>query len=219
MTEGTKEVVEDVPGADRPRLADSFTIYSLYQAARPGLANEYVDAARRFVTGLTAAENGEDGPGLWGLILENLIEQLFDEKREKAAPRDGLRVSSLYDTHLLSERAAVKVIGAVTVFKDDRGWGRKYGLEGVWIGGLNVLPEYRGIGLGANLFYYVVEQLNLLAGGMEEPVRVNLFTRSPTVRRMAEGHGFSFNEGLDLEAEGAGTRHYHREYGIRRPRR
>jgi GNAT superfamily N-acetyltransferase len=216
----TTEVGERARGFQEARLsADTFTVFSLYQAARPGLPNKYVDAAKRFVTGLTAEVNGEDGPEFWGWMLEHLVEQLFDERRVARGTQPGFKSTSLCDTRFLAEREGGRVIGTVSVVLDDRGRGKKYGLEGVWVGGFNVLPEYQGRGLGWCLLYNILESVQLTAGSANEPVRVNLFTRNQTVGRMAAGLRFIRNEGLALDAADDGCSHYYRDYGERRPAR
>lgn len=215
-----QEVSGRARGVQEGRVsADSFTIFSLHQAARPGMSNEYVDAARRFVTGLTPEANGEDGPEFWGWMLEQLVEQLFDERRVARGTQPGFKLSSLCDTRFLAERDGGKVIGTISVVLDDRGRGKRYGLDGVWVGGFNVLPEYRGRGLGWCLLYNILESLQLTAGSANEPVRVNLFTRNPTVGRMAAGLRFIRNEGLARDAADDGCTHYYRDYGERRPAR
>lgn len=190
----------------------SFTVYSLYQAARHGLPNREVDAAKRFVTGLTAADNGEDGPELWGWMLEHLVEQLFDERRREREPRAGVTVAWLNDTFFLAEREGGRVIGTLSVVKDDRGRGAFYGIEGVWLAGFNILPDFQGRGLGEFLFYTVLDRVRLLTSNFETPVGVNLFTRNPTVRRMAERHGFTHNQALAPGGDDEGCAHYRREY-------
>lgn len=194
------------------RASYPHTIYSLYQAARHGLPNKEVEAAKRFVTALTVAENGEDGPELWGWMLEHLVEQLFDEKRQEREPRARVNVAWLYDTYFLAEREGGKVIGTLSVVKDDRGRGAFYGIEGVWLGGFNILPEYQRRGLGEFLFYMVLDRIKLLTSNFETPVGVNLFTRNPTVRRMAERHGFTHNQALAPGGDDEGCAHYRREY-------
>jgi GNAT superfamily N-acetyltransferase len=192
-----------------PRLSANFQIYDLFQAARHGLPNADVDAARRFVTGLTRETNGEDGPEFWSWMLEHLIERLMDDQRHARGTPRLPKISSLCDTFFAGRRSTGEVVGTISVVKDDRGRGARYGLAGLWIGGFNVHPDYQGLGLGASLLYAALELIRIGARELDEPVGINLFTKNPTVRRMADRHDFTLNGSLALNDDDAGNTHHY----------
>lgn len=191
------------------RIGANYHVLSLLRAAQTdGWQGPYVESARRFVCSLTDGGSGEDGERLWGWILDSLADVLVSEN---AALRQGrpTRGVSLFETLFLADRTDGETVGTISVVRDDRGWGKKYGLSGVWLGGFHVRPDRQGWGLGSCLFYNAVNHVRVLAAGRGgDRLRVNLFTRNELVRRMAAAHGFTQNGGITLVGEEAGSTHH-----------
>lgn len=182
------------------RIAPNFQTGGLKAHVRAhGLRGPLVEAAQAFVLPMLRERDGEDGADFWRWMLENMVEAL--------AAKPGSPVS-LCDTFFVFDDAARVMVATASVVRDDRGWGERYGIEGLWFGGLNVRGDYRDRGLAAHLFDWRLRRVREWVGAGGPAVAINLFTKSERVGAMAERRGFRLAERFAPADEGQGTRHW-----------
>lgn len=189
---------------------DAFTIWGLDATVKhSGWPNEYSDAAKAFITGLDPVKNGEDGPDFWSWILENFIATLLPGTRHDYRSSRRETEALFYETLFLAKRETGEVVGTVSAVRDDRGRGKKYGLEGMWIGGFNITPDLQGRGLGSWLFDILLHNIQLSTFHENfQPFKVNLFTKNPKVKSLVERRGFTRNESIRMDSSDKDNSHY-----------
>lgn len=200
-----------------PQISADFQVCSLQDSVTLwGWPNEHTEALKRYATSLTIEKNGEHGPDFWTWILESYIENLARYRRAVMPDEHALiiRECAPFETLYVIKQSDKEVVGTISSVRDDRGWGKKYDLEGIWLGGLNVHPDYRGRGLGGCLFYNAMNRIRVLAVTRVEQLRVNLFTQSDVVKGMAARRGFIHNDGLAMDSVDAGRSHYYQVFGL-----
>jgi hypothetical protein len=203
-----KVVAHERPPRRPVRLSETYDVFGMQVCAEiSGWPNETLEAAKRYVTGLKAERDGEDGPEFWSWIVEHLVANLLAERPR--ARRDADPNTGACETFFLARREGGEVLGTISTVRDDRGRGARYGLDGLWLGGFNVAAALRGGHLGSHLFDKALGDLYVLAVGHRRPVKVNLFTRNGLVKALAARRGF-VRHGLALPGELPGTEHYYR---------
>lgn len=96
---------------------------------------------------------------------------------------------------LVGEMDGQHLLGTVTVrveHDDERGgWlGQSLGLSGLWLAGLNVLPEYRSQGYARLMLQLLCNEIEYWSVGAD-PVHVHLCTENPIAAKLYESVGWA----------------------------
>lgn len=131
-----------------------------------------------WITELTPGLDDEDGKDFTDFIKRNLL-----------LP-DPYRVFVMFDKDLS------EVIGVASLIPDDKNVGMELGIEGMWLGGVNIRRKFRGCGYGTAL----VSEVDKYVTNLERPQRVNLFTTNPIAVKIYQKMGFQ-DVGLNVTRE------------------
>ncbi|CAF0844831.1 unnamed protein product [Didymodactylos carnosus] len=110
----------------------------------------------------------EDGRDFWNWIETNYELSL---------------ISDVLNTFFVIDKQTNAVLGTGSIVKDDRDMGKKYGLDGIWLGGININRKYRSCNLGTILVQYL-HQFIQQSLTPDEQIIVNLFTDSEQAKQM-----------------------------------
>jgi GNAT superfamily N-acetyltransferase len=150
-------------------LAADLRIVSLRTEGESPIIRRFYD----WVGAMTPARDGEDGPDFAGFIKRHLIER---------------HESGLTDTLFLVKTDAIAA--TVSIVLDDRDVGKPYCIDGLWIAGLNVRPEFRGIGLSRILLKEVCRRFQAAANHWTGFISANLYSTNSSVIHLAGALGF-----------------------------
>lgn len=190
------------------RLCETYDVYGMQLCAEiSGWPNAQLERAKRYVNALTPERDNEVGFDFWAWIVENLVANLLADRPR--ARRDADPYIGACETFFLERREGSEVLGTISIVRDDRGRGERYGIDGLWLGGFNVAEGCRGSGLGSHLFDKALEDLHVLTYGRLGTVKANLFTRNGLVKALAARRGF-VRHGQALPGELPGTEHFYR---------
>lgn len=131
--------------------------------------------ARAWVETMTPERDREDGPDFWRWIERHRVEDAHD---------------ALLGTRLLRETATGRIVATASLVSDDRDVGRLLGIDGIWLGGVNVHHECRGRNLVDVILGALTADVRRAADERGEAITVNLVT-APRLSGLYERHGFA----------------------------
>jgi predicted GNAT family N-acyltransferase len=152
-------------------LGERFEVLELREL---GLDAPPAREARAWVEGMTPERDREDGLDFW-----RWIERYFRE--DSGDP--------LLGTRLLLEKGTRMLVAMASLVSDDRDVGKEFGIDGIWLGGVNVRPEYRGRNLVDVILGALAASVQRRADESGQEVAVNLVTSSGLVGLYTR-HGF-----------------------------
>lgn len=113
-----------------------------------------------------------------------------------------------YDVFVMYDQMQNMVIGTASLIPDDQSVGKRYGLDGIWLGGVNIRRERRNQGYGTRL----IRSFDSYVKNLEtKPIRVNLFSDNPVAIKIYEKFGFIYS-GLDVIVKGKINKIYYKSY-------
>jgi hypothetical protein len=164
-----------------------------------GLSSPLARDAKAWIESITMQDDNEDGPDFWRWIVSHY---------DRNIPVAG----NLLDTYFFCGVKDGGVIATASLVHDDRDVGKKYGIEGIWMGGANVRRDLRNRGVMSAGFgqLHVVIQTLVDASGAE--LAVNLFSGTPAAERIATKAGYLPQRELEIEHFQTHERWYRRTF-------
>ncbi len=152
-----------------------------------GLASGLAKNARRWIESMTPERDNEDGFDFWRWIAGHHLE-------DSGNP--------LFDTLFLVEKMTGVIVTTGSLVPDDREVGKRFGIDGIWLGGVNVRCEYRGrklVNVPLDVLHRDIQERVNHAG---MPIPVNLFTSSE-IAALYTRHGYVVARTLAVPLIGA----------------
>jgi GNAT superfamily N-acetyltransferase len=142
-----------------------------------GINSDLGHEAKSWVECMIPEKDNEYGPDFWRWIVNNYNQNL-------ASP------DPIFDTFFLRDKLTQVIVATGSIVSDDRDVGRTYGIDGIWMGGVNVKGEYRGHNIGNVIVELLHLHIQTKADHYNQTIAVNLFTDNPIAKSLYEKHGY-----------------------------
>lgn len=167
-----------------------------------GRHSQLVEHAESWIRSLKPEFDGEEGDAFWDWILEH------------HGSGDSLN-EPLLDTYFFCRIHDGKVVATASLVQDDRGVGKKYGIPGIWLGGVMVKREERSAGIMKAAFHYLDAFIQAAVDSRGAALTVNLFTLSAPFRHLCSIHQFESKGFVEVEFFAKQEEMYQKLYATR----